>query len=451
MRRPSAGSTNDAPTPASPLDDKPSRTRRAARLHPGRICVAASLALLAACTLLTLGPARADEATDETTGETSEGEATEEETTEEETVEGALSGGFISNVDTTELDPGDPENTGSSCVADGGTLVNILFEPKEYTLDTGADTGKLAAKALSLGKDTELGDVPETKFSISLQNISSIYDDNTPNDGKEMGADDLPDVTSAQNNEVTISSSVTAADVPFGSITYKKAGYYVYKVAETKGTDARWAYDPDATDKTKVADRYIGVHVANDEGVLVLDWVKNLTVPAGSAAPTYAQIEEKGTAGPLTISNTYTNKQEAVTFKQHIPEAVARDTWFTVQIVDKTDGKTYRQAIKVPAGETTGEAKVMLQTGHEYEITAAVEQSSWRYDEVEADYSNSSADGGDDSWSASAGATGVENLPATLTLTYTANPKNERVVDLGSKLERQIWDSDSTSIVNTMD
>ena len=443
MEKPGTENTGDAPAHTGSFGNKPPRTHGALRSRLGRMLIATGLALLAAGTLFTLGPARADEVAggDETT---------EGETTEEETVEGVLSGGIMSNVDTTPLDLGDPENTGSSCVADGGTLVNVLFEPKEYTLDTSTDTGKLAVKVLALGKETKLEDVPETKFSISLQSISSIYDDNTPNNGKDMEAGDLPDVTSAQNDDVTISSNVTTTDVSLGSITYKRAGYYVYKVTETKGTDARWAYDPDATNETKVADHYIGVHVANDEGVLVLDWIKSLTVSAGSAAPDYAQIEEKGANGSLTISNVYTNKQEAVTFKQHIPEAVGRDTWFTVQIVDKANNKTYRQAIKVPAGKTEGEAKVMLHTGHEYEITTSVEQRSWRYEETEASYSNSSADGGDDTWTASSAGSDTENLPATLTLTYTADPKNDRVVDLSSKLSKANWDSDTTSIVNTM-
>ena len=129
---------------------------------------------------------------------------------------------------------------------------------------------------------------------------------------------------------------------------------------------------------------------------------------------------------------------------------VDHDTWFTVQLRETSSGEIYRQAIKVAAGENAGEATVMLYTGHEYEIVDVSEQSDWRYETVCATYPNSD----EDTWSAADSGISYalfgDTLPATLELAHTLTSTNARKLNIAVVYADSQWESDSTSLVNTM-
>lgn len=137
-----------------------------------------------------------------------------------------------------------------------------------------------------------------------------------------------------------------------------------------------------------------------------------------------------------------------VTIKQEIEKADTQDTWFTVQFKDKASGETYRQAIRIPATETSGDATVLLKVYREYEISVSVAQSAWRYDNTSATYTNSQELGGNDEWSATDAGDSKTKLPATLKIGTLDKPVFDRTITLKSKLSREQWFSDTAAVVN---
>ena len=159
-----------------------------------------------------------------------------------------------------------------------------------------------------------------------------------------------------------------------------------------------------------------------------------------------------GVAWALSTQVAY-DEYAPVTVKQELPAAVTEDTWTTVQFKDTDSGATYRQAVKIAAGSTSACVKVMLGVYRSYEVSIASEQSSWRYENEKATYGNSTDDGGNDTWTATAttidGAAATK-LPATLKIGTVDNPVLDRTVTLTAKKTNDQWESDVASVVNTV-
>ncbi len=144
-----------------------------------------------------------------------------------------------------------------------------------------------------------------------------------------------------------------------------------------------------------------------------------------SAADPYNRVVWSSTE-PLTITKT-------------IPAAVTDDTWFTVQLVNNTTGDIYRQSIKVEAGQTSGSATLVLQSGFGYTVTDVSAQSNWRYANSAAAYAGYA----DSEWSADATGASI----GTVTLDgYSAN----RTLTLTTAKTSDVYVSENTSVVNTI-
>ena len=110
---------------------------------------------------------------------------------------------------------------------------------------------------------------------------------------------------------------------------------------------------------------------------------------------------------------------EPLTITKKLPSAPLQDTWFTVQLTNGTTGATYRQQIKVAAGQTTGSATVVLQSGISYTIKDVADQSSWRYAHSSSAYSGYATTEWTAASSGTIGTVKVEGYSATRTLTLT--------------------------------
>ena len=143
---------------------------------------------------------------------------------------------------------------------------------------------------------------------------------------------------------------------------------------------------------------------------------------------------------------------EKLVLKKTLPAAAAHDTWFTVQLTDTDSGEVYRQAIKVPAGSTSGSATVLVQSGIKYEVADVGEQSSWRYVCSGSSYAGATTTTPADTWDATNSALTLAcpdtsaydpettTTPRTLTMQMAASDED------GS----QSWMADSASVVNTI-
>ncbi len=130
---------------------------------------------------------------------------------------------------------------------------------------------------------------------------------------------------------------------------------------------------------------------------------------------------------------------EPLTITKTIPAAVTDDTWFTVQLVNNTTGDIYRQSIKVEAGQTSGSATLVLQSGFGYTVTDVSAQSNWRYANSAATYAGYA----DSEWSADATGASI----GTVTLDgYSAN----RTLTLTTAKTSDLYASENTSVVNTI-
>ncbi len=139
---------------------------------------------------------------------------------------------------------------------------------------------------------------------------------------------------------------------------------------------------------------------------------------------------------------------EKLVLTKVLPAATAHDTWFTVQLKDTASGTVYRQAIKVPAGSTSGSATVLVQSGVAYEVSDAAEQSSWRYtaDTTAATRSDSPAVTPADTWAADA----TKATLGTLTLACPDTNEYTHTLTMTVKDGAQSWYSDGASVVNSI-
>ena len=130
---------------------------------------------------------------------------------------------------------------------------------------------------------------------------------------------------------------------------------------------------------------------------------------------------------------------EPLTITKTIPATSTDDTWFTVQLTNNTTGETYRQSIKVEAGETSGSATVVLQSGYGYTVTDIAAQSNWRYSHSGATYAGYAAT----EWVADA--TG-----ATIGTVTLDGYESNRTLTLATAKASDVFVSENASVVNTI-
>ncbi len=146
---------------------------------------------------------------------------------------------------------------------------------------------------------------------------------------------------------------------------------------------------------------------------------------------------------------------EKLVLKKVLPSAVAHDTWFTVQLKDTDSGEVYRQAIKVPAGSTSGTATVLVQSGIAYEVADAAEQSSWRYEADSTSYAGATTTTPADAWTADATKATLGTLTLACPDVSAYNPDTTTTprtltMTVKEKTGAQGWYADSASVVNTI-
>ena len=147
-----------------------------------------------------------------------------------------------------------------------------------------------------------------------------------------------------------------------------------------------------------------------------------------------------GRAG--TDNNVVWGSFEPVTIKKTIPAAQEEDTWFVVQIKNTETNEVYRQAIKIPAGQTEAQETVVLVSGISYEISDASGQGTWRY---EHDTVSTTGLASTDTWTA-----GTGDVIGTLKVVPPDSSTFNHVLTLATKEKDSSFVSETASVDNTV-
>ena len=159
----------------------------------------------------------------------------------------------------------------------------------------------------------------------------------------------------------------------------------------------------------------------------------------------------------VSSSNVKYDKYAPVKIVQKIDKTSTNDQFFVLAIKNTDDNKTYRQTIKIAAGETEASETVMLEVYKNHEIQAVTKYGSWRYQQQEAEFKNfMETDGGNDTYKAAsssrAGST-KDALPISqLKLGTVDKPVNDRTITLNAYYndDKDKWIDDTASVENTI-
>lgn len=135
--------------------------------------------------------------------------------------------------------------------------------------------------------------------------------------------------------------------------------------------------------------------------------------------------------------------ENALTITKTLPEAVDRDTWFTVIVRESQTGRIVRQSIKVPKGSTSGSATIQVCTAYTYGIGDRTQQSNWRYENESIAYASNESTLGTVRGSGSGTVLGI--------LTMSQENASYREVTLGTKLAHPNWEANGSSVINTLE
>jgi hypothetical protein len=133
-----------------------------------------------------------------------------------------------------------------------------------------------------------------------------------------------------------------------------------------------------------------------------------------------------------------------ITIRKTIPVAQETDTWFVVKVRKRGDYLEYRQAIKVEAGQTEGEATLVLSSGEAYDFIDVDSQSTWRYETESVTTSDLAVN---DSWTL--GGAGDDFL-GRIVVNPDDNDTHKRTIILTTKVVDDTYVSDTTNVMDTI-
>jgi hypothetical protein len=133
-----------------------------------------------------------------------------------------------------------------------------------------------------------------------------------------------------------------------------------------------------------------------------------------------------------------------ITIRKTIPAAQETDIWFVVKVRKRGDYLEYRQAIKVEAGQTEGEATLVLSSGEAYDFIDVDSQSTWRYETESVTTSDLAVN---DSWTL--GGAGDDFL-GRIVVNPDDNDTHKRTIILATKVVDDTYVSDTTNVVDTI-